>query len=410
MEEGSINESSCFLVEISRKDQLALDYVFSQSNFVSDIISAKVSSSRINLADEDLFSGLDFGNDIDSGEKYRTKILIDPDYLLKPNTNYAAILSKDISAITVFDAESGVGNTGIGLVKLKGKYTGLISDEYTVTVTSSGTKSSAEYMWSRLSDGHTQGPTEAKGKFVLLDQGVSIKFLDGDFVIGDSFTIKVIPADNQSEIYSWTFSSGSGEFQEPEDKRSDTVIGLPVQGSPTTALEENLQVVSVSPLDSETLVAIAKRASVSANGILFRTKEYTSDYNGYTIEFISGAIAGSETVNISSNQIEIAIEDGVSTAQQVLDAFNAHALGADIEASSSNPSQIQILSDPKSLSGGVNQNSIEIIFNKDLDVSSITDDKIKILSRAIYPIGSEKVLSFDKQVSGKQLLITLKED
>jgi len=410
MEKGSVNTSSCFLVEIERKDDQSWDDILNSANFISNIVDADVSSQKINLADENEYTGVDYGNDIDSGEQYRTKIIIDPVNTLKPNTNYAGLLSKDLTPITVFDSEANGGNSGNGKIDIKGPHTSLIEDEYIITITHPGTANTAKYGWFRVSDSASSGVIEARGRYTEIGQELRIKFLDGSFVAGDSYTVKIIPADYQAEIFSWNFSTGSGEYQEPDDERSGSLIDLPVSGGSSASID-SLQIVSIDPPNAATLVPIARKSGVTVGLIVYITKEYTSSYNSFTVEYLAGGTAGSETVDvIDTTKIQITIEDGVSTAQQVVDVFNADALGADIEASTESGTATQAIQEAKKFSEGVDANTITITFNKDLNASTVTDDRIKVLTRAIYPVGQSSSVPFTYQVSGKQLVITLQEE
>jgi hypothetical protein len=408
IDEGSINTSSCFLVEISRRTGDSLDdYLANTGSAIEDVVPGIVTSERINLADEDLYTAPDYGTDPNSGELYRTKVIINPDNLLKPNTNYAVLLSKDITPVTVFDAEANAGNAGTGSLFTKGVNTGLIADTYTLTVTKAGSKNTAEFAWARSSDSYTSVSIQARGRYTEIDQGVTVKFDDGAYEVGDSFVIRVIAADFQDEIYSWTFSTGSGEYELPTDERSSSVVSLPVEGE--TVLQDDFYVVSVDPPNAESLVKIARKASVVVDDIIFRTIGYTASFNSYTVEFLGGGTAGSETVDlVDSTKIQITIEDDVSTAQQIIDAFSAHALSASIETETDNASAQKSVTAAKQFSTGVDANTITITFNKDIDETSLTD-KIKVLSESICPAGSPTEVLFDTSVSGAQLTITLKE-
>lgn len=405
MDEGSVNVNSCFLVETTRKDNQTWDEILETSDFIFNTVISSVTSVRINLTDEEEYTGKDYGSDPDSGEQYRTKIIINPNNLLKPNTNYAVLLSKDLTTITVFDPQANVANSGNGTITLKGPYTGLVNDTYTITMMESGTSSSSSFVWSRSSDGHISGTIESKNKYITLDQGIKIKFLDGDFTIGDSYTVNVIPADNQADIYAWNFATGSGEYQEPVDERSDTIVGLPVEDGSATSVE-SFHVVKVEPQNGATLIPVARKSAVTVGDVYFLTDEYTSTYNDYTVEFIGGATAGNESVTIvNSTEIQISIEDGVSTAQQVVDAFNLFAIP--ITSSTQSPTSVQNVEAAKDFSNGVDENSFVLTFNKDIDETSITSDSIKALTRYIYPSTQPAGLSYSFQVSGNQLTIIL---
>lgn len=407
MESGTLSSYSCFLVEIPTHNQEDLD-AFLSNAALGNIVPAKVQTERINLLDEDPYTALDFGGDVDSGEKYRTKITINPDNLLKPNTTYAALLSKDISLLTVFDPEPNGGNSGTGELFTEGLYSGLASDTYTITMAASGNKNTAKYMWTRSSDAFTSVSVEARGRFIEVDNGLKIKFADGSYTIGDSFTVEVIPADKQVEIYSWTFLTGSGDYQTPDDEKSDDLLNIPVIGGSTTT-GESFFVTEIQPANADTLLKIPRKANLAMGDVVFLTKEYTSSFNDYTVEFVDGATAGAEVIGLTGSDITITIEAGESTAQQVVDAFSASALvNTDFEASTEAGTVKQIVQAQKKFNKGVDATVITINFNKDLKAASIAD-KVKITSRPIYPSGPSEELTFSTVVSGKQLIITLEE-
>ena len=408
IEPGSISSSTCFIVEIPKHNQTGIDSYISSSSF-GNIVQAKVLYEKLNLLDNDLFLGTDSGEDVDSGEKYRTKVSIIPNVPLKPNTNYAALLSKDISLLSVFDVVPDPGNTGDGVLSAQGPFTGLTPDLYTVTIATTGTKNFAKYMWTRDSDNYSSLMIEARGRLVQVDKGLKVEFKDGTFNIGDSFTVNVIPQDKQIEIFSWLFSTGSSDYQTPTDETSDDILNIPVSGS--SVVNTGLEVVSITPGNGQSLVKIPRKASLTTGDLVFLTKEYTSAFNQYTIELIDGVTAGNEAVSLAGTEIIIEIEDGESTATQIADAFNSSVLvNDDFEASfTSSAGTKQSIQEAKKFSKGIDATVITVTFNKDLDALSIPD-KIKIITSPIYPSGPTEELSFSYLVSGKQLIITLQEE
>lgn len=94
--------------------------------------------------------------------------------------------------------------------------------------------------------------------------------------------------------------------------------------------------------------------------------EFTSpaDNNNYTLEYTSGATAGSEVVSIVGTDITVQIEDGVSTATQIKAAWDAvptlsAAITATIVGTASNP---QDIFGPTNFSGGVNAGSVKAAY------------------------------------------------
>lgn len=71
-----------------------------------------------------------------------------------------------------------------------------------------------------------------------------------------------------------------------------------------------------------TTIPLAEKATVSFSNIRFSTKNFTSNFNNYSIQFINDVVAGNERIDLLGNQILIHIEEGVSTTQKVVDLFN----------------------------------------------------------------------------------------
>jgi len=408
IEEGSLTPSSCFIVEIPTHDLNGLDNYLSNSA-IGDIVPAKVSTQRISLVDESEYSSPDYGDSSNSGDLYRTKINIIPRAPLKPNTTYAGLLSKDIAIISVFDAKSG-NNSGSGIISTLGPYTGLVEDTYTITIGLSGNENSAQYIWSRTSDGHVSTLKNARSRFLEIAEGISIRFEEGMYAIGDTFTVKVIPTDKQENIFGWTFSTGSGNYSAPEDERSDSLLDLPVMGSESTS-GESFNIVSISPEYADTCVLIPRKGIAKIDTLIFSTVEYTDTYNGYMFEITPGGIAGSETISRDDTQkkITIQIEENVSTNEQIIQSFNSSSLvNSDFIGNFVGSPTIQKIQ-PQALMVDGNKNiPIIITFNKEIDPASI-DNKIKILASQVYPAQGSKEIPFSYTVSGKVLIITLKE-
>ncbi len=112
-----------------------------------------------------------------------------------------------------------------------------------------------------------------------------------------------------------------GLFSAPGSVPSDTITG--------TAL--NPAVLKTTRL-GDLLGTKAQGQLVSANAnndVLITATQNGVAFNGVTVEFVAGAVAGSEvaTYNSGTNTLTVQIEDGVSTAKQVAAAINAEAGG-----------------------------------------------------------------------------------
>lgn len=69
-------------------------------------------------------------------------------------------------------------------------------------------------------------------------------------------------------------------------------------------------------------------ASLQVHDILYFAKEEGTTGNTYQIEYVGGAVAGSEAVSLSGQKIIVQIEDGISTADQIKDAVESHAVSS----------------------------------------------------------------------------------
>ena len=344
IDDGIINSSNFFIVKITKDGKDGIEEYLEDVNIVSDITPSDIIHRRINLGDEDTYTGKDYGDTASAGLLYRSEITIKPKQPLQPNSNFAVILSKCITPNTTFDPKPNVGNSGSGEVISKGAYKGLAADTYTVMIVSSGGKYSSEYVWTSASGGNSPGALSASGKWLDLDNGIQLKFLDGSYDAGDSFTIEVIPKDEQVELYSWNFSTGLGAYQVPEDERSGDVVDLPVidPNNPAPPIDTQLLVQAISPDFAATNVRVGNIGYIVLGSVVFKTKTQTSNSNGKKIAILDGGIAGSEVIMLNSDVIEITIEDSVSTAQQIVDAFNASALvNIELEADTSSPTVSQ---------------------------------------------------------------------
>lgn len=408
IEEGLVNKSNFFIVAINKTNPGSIEDYLQTTNIITDIVPAQTVHERLNPVSGDPENVLDFGDDPDSGEQYASRVTIKPDNPLNPNTNYAVILSKNISKRTVFDPEPGNSNSGTGQIEAFGPFSRLQADTYTITIVASGGKNSSQYVWSRASDSVGSVALSSSQKTRQIDSGIGVRFKDGTYEVGDTFTIRVIPQVKQTSLYSWTFSTGAGEYQVPEDEKSGNVVNLPVQGQTSTVsdpVDDPVEVVETKPEMAASLVKVATLGYVKLGDVLFTTKEETKDFNGVKISIIDGATAGSEVVTVVDPKlIEIQIENEVSTAKQIVDAFNSSAANNDFNASTLKEDKKQKSGVKGRIMKGVNPNKFEIFFSKDIDVGSL-EDNIVVTSQNIYPPGPEDEIYFEQQVDGNKLTI-----
>ena len=345
-------------------------------------IAVTVSSKRIDLTTLDEVSTIDIGGGVDSGEKYRTLLEITPSIPLDPNNLYSVILPKNMSLLSVFDPEEAIGNSSPIIVS-QGPFNGFSADTYTITITDTGSQSRANYSWTRASDGHSEDGLRARRRFIEMDRGVMLRFPDGDYTAGDSFTIKVIPAQLQGELYTWNFETGAHDSATPEDTHSTSSISLPINYSTSVGTSGDFSVDSIEPQLAGSLIPVGKQAIASIGGIAVITNEKTSIYNTKTIEIVDGAVAGSETITMIEDIITITIALGTTLNQAVMDLINNSVLGADLLASSLMPLSLAALCEAKAFSTGVERNKIVLTFSKNIDASSINNDTIKVFTEGL---------------------------
>lgn len=106
-------------------------------------------------------------------------------------------------------------------------------------------------------------------------------------------------------------------------------------------------------MDNVTLYA-GVPASLVFQDLTFTFNQSNSYDNGYTMEYTTGATAGSEVVSITGQTIEVQIESGVSTATQIKAALDASPFGSSVTTTisgvGSNP---QVTGGPDNFTGGV---------------------------------------------------------
>ena len=216
-----------------------------------------------------------------------TEVTLTPQFPLEANAKYSVILGKDIQSRSVFDAVASGENTGIGGLEVSGNYEGLLaSDHYTITIQEDGTESKSYYKWTRGSDAISQTYIRATRRSIEIDRGVFLKFIPGDYKVGDTFTLAVNNTDKLQDLYSWSFSTGSSEVLTPASESSTSVIQFPVSGGEVLS---KLRVVGSTPGDRDVLVDLETETI---------TIEFSEDLKGYTPEELK------KHISISSEDLD----------------------------------------------------------------------------------------------------------
>lgn len=408
---GSVNESNFFIISLRRVGDPDQDNLLQVSNAISDIVPAQLEYRKVNPANDNTFTGTDDGSSAQAGGLYRSEITLKPKHPLRPNTNYAVIVSKHTSLLTVFDAKANPSNTGTGKIKTAGVYTGLTADQYTITITQAGDRNEAYYTWKRQSDNFTSDEVQARGRHIEIDKEVKVKFDSGEFNAGDRFTIIVKPADKLLDIFSWNFTTGTGEYKVPADEKSNDSLNLPVVNPnvPAPPVAGDFHVVSIEPTLGASLVKIASKAIATLYGVVIQSKINTDIYNGWKFEFVNGGTAGAELVTFTApNLIKVQVQENVSTTKQVVDALNASALvNVNFEAFTACPTG-KVTAGKTRITKGVLPNTVVITFSKNIDPASVGGN-IKLTHSDVYPASAEEELYFSTSVAGNKLTLTIED-
>jgi hypothetical protein len=112
-------------------------------------------------------------------------------------------------------------------------------------------------------------------------------------------------------------------------------------------------------------------------------------------------------VTQNSNNIEITIESQVSTAQQIVDAFNAFATTntLELEAATSCPDTSQKEGISGRILNGIDENKVVLTFSSDIEASSIAD-RIRVTSQPLFPAMPEQDVYFETSVNGNEVTLT----
>ena len=404
---GSISASNFVFVCLQTSGGQNNEQLLQTSNSVNNIVDAEISYRKVELSTLDTSIVKDYGDLANAGKLFRSEITIKPKAPLNPNSNYAVIISKNVSLLSVFDAVSDTLNTGTGALKTAGVHTGLTETSYTILITAAGQKNSAMYTWRRHSDNYVSVPVQARARHIEIDNGIKIKFEEGDYSIGDSWQIKVKPQDKMIDIFGWNFATGLGSYQVPADDKSGNVVNLPVITGAEVPPAGDFYVVSVEPVLGSSLIRLAAKGAASLQGIILQTKLETADYNGWKLEYVSGAVAGSETVSVTGNVITVQIAAGVTSAITVANLLNNKPqVSANFEALTASTGSIS--SGKVRVAKGVDPNKIIVTFSKDIDPLSIAN-KVVVTSSDVYPMTMEEELYFEASVVGNKLILSIED-
>lgn len=188
-----------------------------------------VSVVRLNLNNDDIFNENVWDPTV---HQYRTKIILKPTRPLDENSAYTVIIPKELSLNTMSDVSIFAGESP--RIQIKGPSTSVKNEYYEVEITEDGSQSRAGYAFKIKAENHTYSFTSvnrARSRYVELENGLSIRFPDGEYKTGAKYLFRTIPRQSLNELYMWSFETGSHKSQVPEDKTSNRVVGLPLSNN-----------------------------------------------------------------------------------------------------------------------------------------------------------------------------------
>ena len=234
---------------------------FLESPGFEGLVAGSFSFERISLTTNDVVSTTDV---VGSGHLFRTKATFTPTNRFQADTEYSVHVSGDeytldtlltgISSRTVFDPVASGTNTGTGDIIAVGGYIGNNTDTYHVAITTAGAVGTSKFTFYRDSDLLSVfGPFRTKEAGVLLSDGVSVEFEEGQYDVGDSWHFVCQPREVFSGNLIWTFKTGSGSIASIPDSTSTTVIGdIGTTATTSSSSATTFSVSSTSPVDNAT--------------------------------------------------------------------------------------------------------------------------------------------------------------
>lgn len=393
LDEGSVNAVNCFLVK----------KVSSLGSNKTVPVGIKVTHQRVDLLTDDQVSTIDYGDDSQFGQKYRSKIGITPSAQLEEHTEYSVILSKDLSKVSVFDIKAHLSNTGTKSPLIKGPYTGLINDTYRIDILIGGNENTAKYKVTRLSDSLIINNLTAKKRFIEVDQGLNIKFDLGNYVAGDSFTVIVKPQVKTNEIYSWDFKTGDNLYVKPSDANSNVIIGLPVDVPTTTPPPSagEFKLLSVKPQLNSLMNQPGRKAEATIQDILFKSFYRTDILNNYKIKFI---LDNDNPVSFTQSGTDFIVSfHNTTTKGEIVDLVN----GADLDITASTEKMLETVVANAAgvpLLNGKKGGEVIFTFSKNIKATSFDVDKIQVLAESTLE-PSYGALDFEHTIIDNKLII-----
>jgi len=262
------------------------------------IVPGSISFQKINLSDLNPYMGsLDTTG---AGNLWRTKAIFTPAFPFQALTTYRVYLAGDenpsdtthptgVRSRTVFDGLTDSGNTGTGLLKFTGSYTGTITDTYHIQVTIAGASGTMWYQWWKSSDAlNIHGPILSDAYVTQsLDSNVSVKFGIGNFHVGDKYTVVVKAPTLYIDNTYWDFTTGSGSIIKVPTSTSTSITG-----DPSLSIQGAFSVISMTPPDRGSNLPLTTNKIV----LTFSSNIDPTTVNANTISMLGQASNGDPSV------------------------------------------------------------------------------------------------------------------
>ncbi len=226
-----------------------------------------------------------------AGNLFRTKVLFKPSYPLKPQTEYTVYLVGDddttdseifgLRSRSIFDVVEDPSNTGDGAVTFSGVYTGgLTTDTLNLRITTAGTVGVAKFeAWRNSSPLDLSGPYLTSLSELNLFDGVTVQFLEGDFDVGDEFSVVVKRPTIYTDTVVYSFVTGNGSIT-----TVPTTTSTSVTGDPIVSVSTEFSIIETTPTDRSVNLSV-------------------QDASRIIVEF--SAAVDSSTVNSSTVQVNV---------------------------------------------------------------------------------------------------------
>jgi hypothetical protein len=157
-------------------------------------------------------------------------VTLTPKTQLEPNREYTILVGKGVTTKTVGESTPDIANTGTGDFVARGPYAGP-DNTYVIEIVGAGALGAARFSVTRESDSFTFPDPLTTDRNILIEHGLSLRFLAGVYDIGDSWTIEVFEPSSLEEINEFSFTTGSATFiQVPTEAPSINITKSQING------------------------------------------------------------------------------------------------------------------------------------------------------------------------------------